>query len=310
MVLTALAAATTVAAATTSDVTNSLEGALVGKGYADTAVCLRTRSIYGAKHYWTIQYKPASRFEIADALAMLTDITPAVPGFLRFIAFAPKRSWQQCNEAGKTFVFWKDEVADWRLVEGGGVAFFEQYLEQLAPDKRGTVDEAYVVFYRAGAEAMANRRSDAINSYLRVVELSENAGEAGVDLVRLALFHLSQAYREEKDETNATKYLQRYALAAENRVESVNYMPLIKVDPVYPPDALERRIGGRVVVEFTVETDGTTSEPVVVEEDPEGEGFGASAIAATRQFRYVPAVEDGKLVRVKGVRNRVNFSAD
>lgn len=47
------------------------------------------------------------------------------------------------------------------------------------------------------------------------------------------------------------------------------YLPIVKVQAVYPRRALQRGIEGYVVVEFTVTKQGTVRDPYVVEASPE-----------------------------------------
>lgn len=43
------------------------------------------------------------------------------------------------------------------------------------------------------------------------------------------------------------------------------YLPIVKVQPVYPRRALERGLVGWVIVEFTVTAQGTVKDPVAIE---------------------------------------------
>ena len=48
------------------------------------------------------------------------------------------------------------------------------------------------------------------------------------------------------------------------------YLPVVKVQPIYPRRALQRGISGYVVVEFTVTKSGSVTDVKVVEEEPSG----------------------------------------
>ena len=85
-----------------------------------------------------------------------------------------------------------------------------------------------------------------------------------------------------------------------------SYLPVVKVAPVYPPEAQDQKIEGYVVVEFEVTDHGTTRDVRVVEESPPGV-FAVTAVEATRQFLYLPKRQDGRNVAVPGVRNRITF---
>jgi len=99
------------------------------------------------------------------------------------------------------------------------------------------------------------------------------------------------------------------------------YLPIVKVQPVYPRRALSRGMSGWVIVEFTVTEQGTVRNPVVVEncawiKGPRSEGdcednpnsiFDSSAIRAAEKFKYKPKVIDGQPVETAGVQNKITF---
>jgi protein TonB len=61
------------------------------------------------------------------------------------------------------------------------------------------------------------------------------------------------------------------------------YLPIVKVAPVYPRRALSRGIEGFVIVEFTVTTSGTVETPRVLQAEPE-EIFNRAAMDAATKF--------------------------
>lgn len=83
------------------------------------------------------------------------------------------------------------------------------------------------------------------------------------------------------------------------------YLPIIKTPPVYPAAALEQRLEGYVVVEFTVDTTGKPFGVTVVESS--AAVFNDSAVAAAQRFRYAPRMVAGSPVAVPGVRNRLAY---
>jgi len=87
------------------------------------------------------------------------------------------------------------------------------------------------------------------------------------------------------------------------------FLPIVKVAPNYPRRAAQKGIEGYVVVEFTVTTLGTVTEPHVIEADPPGI-FDREAMAAVSKFKYKPKIENGKAVEVNGVRNIIRFELD
>lgn len=87
------------------------------------------------------------------------------------------------------------------------------------------------------------------------------------------------------------------------------YLPIIKVQPVYPRRALQRGIEGFVVVEFVVTATGSVIDPVVVEAEPPNI-FDRAALQAAVKFKYKPRMVDGKPVAVAGVQNIIRFELE
>lgn len=90
-------------------------------------------------------------------------------------------------------------------------------------------------------------------------------------------------------------------------VSDGEYLPIVKVQPQYPSRALSRGIEGYVIVEFTVTTNGSVRDPIVVEAEP-ANIFDSAAIKAALKFKYKPRVIDGEPVEVPGVRNKITFA--
>ncbi len=87
-----------------------------------------------------------------------------------------------------------------------------------------------------------------------------------------------------------------------------DYLPIVRVAPVYPARALSRGVEGYVDMSFTVTTTGTVRDPVVT--------FSTSSLferAATRavlKFKYKPRVVDGVPVDVPNVTTRIRFELE
>jgi protein TonB len=84
------------------------------------------------------------------------------------------------------------------------------------------------------------------------------------------------------------------------------YLPIVKVAPVYPRRAQTRGIEGYVLLEFIVTKTGAVRNPVVIESQPSGI-FDRSATSAALKFKYKPKVVNGEPVDVAGVRNLIRF---
>ena len=67
--------------------------------------------------------------------------------------------------------------------------------------------------------------------------------------------------------------------------------------PDYPSSALDRGIGGNVIVKYVVDPDGRPQQVSVVKSTPPGV-FDRAAISAVKHWRYAPVVVDGKAVSV------------
>ena len=87
------------------------------------------------------------------------------------------------------------------------------------------------------------------------------------------------------------------------------YLPIVKVAPVYPRRALTRGIEGYVILEFTVTRMGTVMNPVVIEAKPNGI-FDRAALQAALKFKYKPKVVNGEPIEVRGVRNIIRFELE
>ena len=87
------------------------------------------------------------------------------------------------------------------------------------------------------------------------------------------------------------------------------YLPIIKVAPVYPRRAVAGGIQGHVLLEFTVTSIGSVRDPVVIEADPPGV-FDRAATEAALKFKYKPKVLNGQPMDVRGVRNLIRFELE
>nr|WP_286235891.1 energy transducer TonB [Thalassotalea sediminis] len=88
-----------------------------------------------------------------------------------------------------------------------------------------------------------------------------------------------------------------------------DYLPIVKVAPIYPRRAQSRGIEGYVILEFTVTKNGSVRDPIVIESKPEGI-FENAAKDAALKFKYKPRVVDGVATEVAGVQNKISFEID
>lgn len=87
------------------------------------------------------------------------------------------------------------------------------------------------------------------------------------------------------------------------------YLPIVKVAPIYPRRAQTRGISGYCIVEYTVTTTGAIRDPRAVDCQPSGVFDSASVKAATK-FKYKPRVVDGEPIEVAGVQNKFTYELE
>ncbi len=91
-------------------------------------------------------------------------------------------------------------------------------------------------------------------------------------------------------------------------VSDGEYLPIVKVAPVYPSRAASRGLEGHVVVEYTVTRQGTTTNIVVVEST--SSLFERAAVDSAAKYKYKPRVINGEAVEVPGVRTIIRFELE
>lgn len=87
------------------------------------------------------------------------------------------------------------------------------------------------------------------------------------------------------------------------------YLPIVKVAPIYPRQATSRGIQGYCIVEYTVTKSGATKDPIPVDCDPKGI-FERASVQAAMKFKYKPRVVDGQAIEVEGVQNRFLYQLE
>ena len=86
-------------------------------------------------------------------------------------------------------------------------------------------------------------------------------------------------------------------------------IPLVRINPDYPPRALSRGLEGWVQVQFTITATGTVRDPVVVNAEPKNI-FDDAALKAIARWRYNPKVEGGVAVERIGVQTIIRFQLE
>ena len=99
------------------------------------------------------------------------------------------------------------------------------------------------------------------------------------------------------------------------------YIPLFKVQPVYPRRAQERGMEGYVIVAFTITESGTIEEPYVIEgkcrnaKNRDGayndcSMFNSATLRAAKKLKYKPTVRDGRAVAVEDVPHKFTYEIE
>ena len=86
-----------------------------------------------------------------------------------------------------------------------------------------------------------------------------------------------------------------------------DYIPVYVPQPQYPRRAQSRGKEGYAVIEVIITTTGGVRDPKLLEEDPEGWGFGRAAMKAALKLKYNPRVVDGVGQEVPGVLYKFTF---
>ena len=91
-------------------------------------------------------------------------------------------------------------------------------------------------------------------------------------------------------------------------VSDGEYLPIVKVQPIYPPRAAARGVEGYVVVQYTVTTTGDTRDVIVIEST--SSLFDRAAIESAQKYKYKPRVIDGTPIEVAGVTTMIIFELE
>ena len=82
-------------------------------------------------------------------------------------------------------------------------------------------------------------------------------------------------------------------------------IPIVRIEPQFPREALLKGIDGWVEIEFTIEPDGSVSDPKVVDAQPP-RIFNRNALRAIYKWKFKPRIVDGRPV-ARRARQRMDF---
>ena len=83
-------------------------------------------------------------------------------------------------------------------------------------------------------------------------------------------------------------------------------VPVVRVNPQYPPRAAERGTEGWVELRFSISASGTVEDAEVTKSHP-GKVFDRAALRAVRRWKYNPKIKDGNPVERHGITVRLEF---
>jgi protein TonB len=79
---------------------------------------------------------------------------------------------------------------------------------------------------------------------------------------------------------------------------STSVIPLVRIPPIYPRRAANRRIQGWVKVEFIITTEGLVKDPVVIQSMP-NKIFNSAALRAIKRWKFKPHIVEGQAYEQK-----------
>jgi protein TonB len=97
----------------------------------------------------------------------------------------------------------------------------------------------------------------------------------------------------------------RGALAFNAGLSDRDPLPLVRVEPEYPPQARQRRLEGWVQVRFTISTAGSVKDATVVKSSHAM--FERNAVQAVNKWKYQPRLEGGQPTEAPGQQVVVRF---
>ena len=90
------------------------------------------------------------------------------------------------------------------------------------------------------------------------------------------------------------------------------YLPIVKVAPIYPRRAQTRGLEGFCIVTYTVTKTGSIRDPYIAnpEQDCPQSIFRSASLKAAEKFKYKPRVVDGEAIEVAGVANKFTYELE
>ncbi|HEY0964031.1 MAG TPA: energy transducer TonB [Pseudomonadales bacterium] len=86
-------------------------------------------------------------------------------------------------------------------------------------------------------------------------------------------------------------------------------VPLVRINPTYPPRAAANGDEGWVRVQFDITASGSVTNVMAVESEP-GTVFDAAAVEAVARWRYNPSIVNGEAVDRVGMQTLLRFTLE
>jgi len=213
--------------------------------------------------------------------------------------------------------FWRDASGRWHVFEGKLEAEIEARLArsvELSDPERAWMHRLLGMLEQARGHQQTSTgrpvglRKAAVAHFEMAADLIERGGSDPQNLLPGILGPLDKASARAGQADSFDRRLQRLALVLNPPGESP--VPMVKYAPSFPRAAAVRDVQGWALLAFTVNASGRVEAVRVVEEHPQGEGFGAAAIAAAEQYLYLPRHVNGVFLPTPGISNLVTFEID
>ena len=157
---------------------------------------------------------------------------------------------------------------------------------------------ACLAFFNIGKLRLSEKK------FKKAIEAFEKS-LADPSLASYAHAFLVEAYTEINKPMQVQKHLD--ALAVVGDIQQKDILPIYSVRANYPRKAQQRGIEGYAIIKITVTKQGGVKDPIIIEERPEGMGFGKAALEAAKKSKYAPRIVDGEAVDVSGVPYKISF---
>lgn len=86
-------------------------------------------------------------------------------------------------------------------------------------------------------------------------------------------------------------------------------VPMVRVNPMYPPEARQQRLEGWVRMEFSISKSGSVMNAKVLSSKPPGI-FDEAALKAISKWKYKAKVVDGERVERHGIKVKLKFELE